>query len=333
MLFSYLAGGQSMFTKKLSKDKLNSSRFSFAISVLATSIVLAFANAAFAVSPTPVGLGSTSNFAVLAGAGITNTGTTTVSGTAGGDMGSHPTPAFTGADDVTTTGTKYVAAEEIVELAKADLVTAYDDAAGRTPVTIIETELGGETLIPGVYASTSGTFGLTGTLTLDGEGDPNAVFIFQMASTLITATDSNIVLINDAQACNVFWQVGSSATCGTDSSFVGHVFALTDIDALTGATFNGQLLARNGSVDLQGNTIVNDLCVTVAATETATPEPAAPAPAAPAPVDTATPEPVTETEAGGKLPRTDNSWILPFIVGVVLIGAGTTYIVVRRRST
>jgi LPXTG-motif cell wall-anchored protein len=321
-----------MFNNKIKNRKATSRNFKIGISVLATSIVLAFANAAFAVSPEPVGLGSTSNFAVLAGTGITSTGATTVSGTAGGDMGSHPTPAFTGADDVTTTGTKYVAAEEIVELAKADLVTAYDDAAGRTPVTIIETELGGETLIPDVYASTSGTFGLTGTLTLDGEGDPNAVFIFQMSTTLITATNSNIVLINDAQACNVFWQVGSSATFGTTSSFAGHVFALTDIDALTGATFNGQLLARNGAVHLQGNTIVNDLCITPV-TETATPTPAAPAPAAPAPVDTATPEPVTETEDGGKLPRTDNSWILPFIVGVVLLGTGTTYMVARRRRT
>jgi LPXTG-motif cell wall-anchored protein len=339
-----------------------------AILALSASLVYAFASADTAASPAPVDLGSASSFAVLAGSGITNTGTTNISGTAGGDMGSHPTQAFTEseANPVITTGTKYKEAEEIVAVAKSALEAAYLDAAGRSPETTIATELGGATLTPAVYSTAAGTMGLTGILTLDGEGDPDAVFIFKMASTLITASASKIVFINEAQACNVFWQVGSSATFATNSIFAGHVLALTSITANTGATFEGQLLARNGAVTLDSNTIVNDLCVeTVTETATSSPAPdpapettttsptsttspetatASPAPApateaeavgpVPAPKNTEEAKalaPVTETETGGTLPRTDNSWILTFIVGIALLALGSSYLVLRRR--
>lgn len=136
-------------------------------------------------------------------------------------------------------------------------MTAWDDAAGGTPVTIIATELGGTTLTPGVYASESGTFQITGTLTLDAQGDPDGVFIFQTESSLITASESSVELINSARFCRVFRQVGSSATLGAYSQFVGHIFALTSIAAETGATVQGQLLARNGAVTLDNNTITN----------------------------------------------------------------------------
>jgi len=115
-------------------------------------------------------------------------------------------------------------------------------------------------LTPGVYNSISGTFQITGTLTLDAQGDPSAVFIFQTASTLVTASSSSVSLINSALPCKVFWKVGSSATLGTDSQFVGHLFALTSITANTGAVIRGQLLARNGSVTLDHNTITNNVC-------------------------------------------------------------------------
>jgi hypothetical protein len=344
-----------MFNKNIQNSKSNLSKLNFTISVLATLIVLAFASAAFAVSPKPVDLGRTSNFAVLAGSGITNTGATSVSGTAGGDMGSSPTTTFVETGPVTTSGTKYIAESAVVDKAKEDLVSAYDDAKGRNFDATISADLGGKALTPGVYKSDT-SMGLTGTLTLDAKGDPNAVFIFQIGSTLTTASASKIVLLNGTQACNVFWQVGSSATFGTKSSFVGHVFALTSITATTGASFNGQLLAQNGAVTLDTNIIVNDLCVAApvetatpkpeaspvetatpkpeaSPVETATPTPTAPVPAASALVETATPEPIMATEVGGKLPRTDNSWFLPFIAGVVLVGAGTTYMVVRRRRT
>src|SRR5660397_198798 len=148
--------------------------------------------------------------------------------------------------------------------------TTINGAAGRTPVRRIPTELGGSTLLPGVYDSASGTFQITGTLTLDAQGDPNAVFIFKSASTLITASNSNISLLNGARFCRVFWQVGSSATLGVNSHFVGHIFALTSITANPGATVQGQLLARNGAVTLDTNTITNGLCPTIATTTTTT---------------------------------------------------------------
>ena len=120
------------------------------------------------------------------------------------------------------------------------------------------TELGGRTLTPGAYNSP--TLGLTGALTLNAQGNPNAVFIFQAASTLITAPNSSVNLINGAQACNVYWQVGSSATLGTGTRFVGNVLALTSIAAQTGATVQGRLLARNGSVTLDTNTVTRSRC-------------------------------------------------------------------------
>lgn len=243
-----------------------------------------------------VGMGSSKSFAVLAGSGITNTGTTTLGGSAGANIGSSPTGTFTGDTTVITSGTKYLAADAVTALAQTDLVTAYNDAAGRTSATAISADLGGQTLKQGVYNSAS-SIGLTGTLTLDGENDPAAVFIFQAGSTLTTASASRVNLINGAQPCNVFWQVGSSATFGTNSDFTGQVIALTSITATTGAVFKGQLLARNGAVTLDTNTITNDACAAVVTptpteTATATPTPTETATATPTPTETSTP---TET--------------------------------------
>ena len=248
---------------------------------------------------------------MLAGSAITNTGPTTVSGTAGGDMGSSPTASFTGAADVTTTGTKYVAAATAVDDAKADLVLAYDDAAGRIPVNTVSADLGGQALLPGVYNSAS-SLGLTGTLTLDAEDDPDAVFIFQAGSTLTTASASSVVLIRGAQPCKVFWHVGSSATFGTTTDFVGHVFALTSITANNRATFDGQLLARNGAVTLDENTIVNDLCAEA----------------------TPTPTPTDTTDTGGELPDTDTTdWLLPLAGGLALVAVGAGVLFARRKRS
>jgi uncharacterized repeat protein (TIGR01451 family) len=212
-----------------------------------------------AVAAPTVNLGTTSSFAVLAGSTITNTGPTTINGSAGGDVGLYPGTSFAGQAQVTLSGSVHLA-DSMASVAKDDLVTAYNDAAGRTPVTTIPTELGGTTLTPGVYDSESGTFQITGPLTLDAQGDPEAVFVFKTGSTLITAANSSVSLINNARPCRVFWQVGSSATLGTDSHFVGHIFALTSITANTGATIQGQLLARNGAVTLNRNIITNAIC-------------------------------------------------------------------------
>lgn len=218
-----------------------------------------------------VNLGTTSNFAVLAGTDITNTGTTTINGSVGGnvggDVGLFPGTSFTGQANVKMSGTLHLT-DAVASKAQEDLVTAYDDAAGRIPVDIIPTELGGTTLLPGVYASNSGTFEITGTLTLDAKGDPDAVFIFKTTSTLITASGSNVNLINSARFCRTFWKVGSSATLGTNSNFVGHIFALTSIQAENGAVVQGQLLARNGKVTLNNNTITNGICAATPALAT-----------------------------------------------------------------
>ena len=283
------------------------------ISMVATSVP---ANA-----ESPVLLGTTSNFAVLAGSGISDIGPTTVSGTAGADLGSSPTGTFVNDVQVTTTGTKYTAVDPIVTTAKTDLVTAYNDAAARTSTETISADLGGRTLVSGVYSSES-SMGLTNNLTLDGANDPNSVWIFQVGSTLTTANSSTITLINDAQPCNVFWQVGSSATFGTASTFVGHVFALTSITATTGATFNGQLLARNGAVTLDTNTITNNVC---AAAPTASPS------ASPTTSSSPSPSPVVTTVSGGPLPHTETSWQTKFYAGLGLFVIGLTVGVVRRR--
>ena len=119
-------------------------------------------------------------------------------------------------------------------------------------------ELGGRTIQPGVYQG--GTIELTGTVTLDGGGDPNAIFVFKAASTLVTASASRVVLTNGARACNVFWQVGSSATLGTTTQFVGTVIAHASITATTGASVDGRLFARNGAVTLDSNTITIPTC-------------------------------------------------------------------------
>jgi hypothetical protein len=203
----------------------------------------------------PVGLGTAESFAVLAGAGITNTGPTTITG----DVGSFETTDQSGFGSVTLTGdsTNHFG-DAVTQGAKDDLTTAYNDAAGRTPSTPHAVELGGDRLLPGVYSS--GTFGLTGTLTLDAQGNPDALFIFQTGSTLITAPDSEVLVVNGANPCNVFWKVGSSATFDTGTKFVGNVLAAESISALTGATFRGRLLARIGAVTMDTNVINNDVC-------------------------------------------------------------------------
>ena len=151
------------------------------------------------------------------------------------------------------------AADAVALQAQSDLTTAYNDAAGRTPPALVSADLGGLTLTAGVYRA-PGALGLTGALTLDAQGDPNSVFIFQAASTLITASASRVNLINGAQPCNVYWQVGSSATFGTTSAFVGNVMALTSVSLNNGVTLQGRALARNGSVTLINDTITAAHC-------------------------------------------------------------------------
>ena len=204
----------------------------------------------------PVGLGTAASFAVLAGTTVTNTGPSVISG----DVGVSPGAAVVGFPPGLVNNGTIHAADAVAAQAQADVTTAYNDAAGRSTTATVTADLAGQTLVSGVY--TGATLGLTGTVTLDAQGNPNAVFIFQAASTLITASSSVVALTNGADACNVYWQVGSSATLGTNSTFVGTVLALTSVTATTSATINGRLLARNGEVTLDSNVITNSACGT-----------------------------------------------------------------------
>ncbi|HEY5560325.1 MAG TPA: ice-binding family protein [Clostridiaceae bacterium] len=245
---------------------LNKMQFTSLFVTLLLMIMVVKPTMVMAAQPT-VNLRTTSTYAVLAGTAITNTGTTTINGSAGGDItgnvggdvGLYPGTVFTGRASTTISGAVHLA-DNVAIKAKDDLVSAYDDAAGRKPVTRIPSELGETTLKPGVYDSADGTFKITGKLTLDAENDPNGVFVFKTNSTLITASNSSVSLLNKARFCRTFWKVGSSATLGTNSHFVGHIFALDSITANTGATVQGQLLARNGSVTLDNNVITNGFC-------------------------------------------------------------------------
>ena len=158
--------------------------------------------------------------------------------------------------------------------AQADLAIAYNNAVARTTTDIVSGDLGGTTKTTGVYNSVSGTFGIAGTLTLDAEGDPNAVFIFKTVSTLITAADSTVNLINGAQSCNVFWQVGSSATLGANSTLRGNILAFTSITVGAGLEVDGRTMAINGAVTLDTDTITRSTCaepgeLSISAPETA----------------------------------------------------------------
>jgi hypothetical protein len=223
---------------------------------LALGLALIAAMAALVVAPSsasaaqlPVNLGSAGNFAVLAATTVTSTGLSQITG----DLGVSPGTAVTGFPPGTITGAQHDG-DLTALLARLALKNAYNDAAGRTPATSVSGDLGGQTLTPGVYNSAS-SLGLTGTLTLDAQGDPSAVFIFQMGSTLITAAASQVVLTGGAQAANVFWQVGSSATLGTNSALAGNILAQTSITGTTGAAVNGRALAIDGAVTLDTNTV------------------------------------------------------------------------------
>ena len=202
---------------------------------------------AMAVAPP---LGSAGSFGVVASSTVTNTGPTIVNG----DLGVSPGNAVTGFPPGIVTGTIQLGNASSLAAQNA-VTTAYNQLAGQPcDVNLTGTDLGGLTLTPGVYCfSTSAQ--LTGTLTLNGLGNPGAVWVFQIGSTLTTASNSRVVFINGGQACGVFWQVGSSATLGTTTSFAGNVLALASITLNTGATNSGALFARTGAVTLDSNVV------------------------------------------------------------------------------
>ena len=239
---------RSSFGKELAKV-LRGRPFTAGIAVLVAALLASSARAA------AVPLGTAESFAVLAGSTVTNTGPSVISG----DLGVSPGTAVTGFPPGTVTAGTIHAADSVAAQAESDLAIAYANAAGRSSTATISADLAGRTLTPGVYTSSS-SLGLSGDLTLDAQGDPNAVFVFQAGSTLTVGSASHVLLIGAAQACNVFWQVGSSATLGSSSAFAGNILALTSISLTTDATLSGRALARNGAVTLDTNAITKTTC-------------------------------------------------------------------------
>jgi type VI secretion system secreted protein VgrG len=230
------------------------------VSALLVLVALTAPSRAFSAEVATVGLGTAGSHSVLAGQTVTNTGPSVLQR----DLGVFPGSAVTGFPPGLVLSATH-RGDAVADQAQQDLTTAYNDARGRpTNEDLTGQNLGGKTLIAGVNTFSSSAQ-LTGELTLDGEGDPNAVFIFQIGSTLTTASASSINLVRGAQSCNVFFQVGSSATLGTGTDFVGTILALTSITATTGATINGRLLARNGAVTLDNNVIRTSSCAAATA--------------------------------------------------------------------
>jgi len=251
-----------------------------------------------AAATAPVGLGTAEPFSVLGGQTVTNTGPSIL----GGDLGVSPGTAITGFPPGLVSGSTH-SADAVALQAQSDLTTAYNDAAGRAPTGPIAGDLGGLTLTDGVYNASS-SIGLTGTLTLDGAGDPDSVFIFQVGTALTTASASTVSLINGADACNVYWQIGSSATLGTGSTFVGTILALTSITVTTGTTVEGRALARNGSVTLDTNVFTTADCAaapTTTPTTTTTTTTTATTTTTTGPTSTAAPTTTTTTTVSGSV--------------------------------
>lgn len=237
------------------KSLFSNTLLKFSLGSLAT---LALGAGSLCVQADTITLGTAGNFAVLAGSTVTNTGSTIING---GNVGVSPGTAITGFPPGTVNPPYTThSADAVASQAQSDLGHAYSVAAGLAPTQdLTGTDLGGLILTPGVYFFSSSAQ-LTGKLTLDDQGNSNAQFVFQIGSTLTTASNASVTTINGGSTppCDIFWQVGSSATLGTGTAFEGHILALTSITMKTDATIlDGSALARNGAVTLDTNTITN----------------------------------------------------------------------------
>ncbi|MDQ1396432.1 MAG: hypothetical protein QOG64_1691, partial [Acidimicrobiaceae bacterium] len=259
------------------------------------------ANNAGAATPTTIGLGTAGAASVLAGAGVTNTGSSVLNL----DLDTSPTAAITGFPPGIVNGTKHPA-DGVAQLAQSDLTTAYNAAASAPSTSdVTGVDLSGKTLTAGVYTASS-SMAMNGPLALTLNGTPDSVFIFQAGSTLITGSNSSVLLNGGVQACNVFWQVGSSATLGTNTAFIGNILSQVSITLTTGATVDGRALARTGSVTLDSNVFTTSACtppgsIFVTPTSTTTSTTTAPA-GTTAATPTTTPGTPTTPDASAPVP-------------------------------
>lgn len=228
--------------------------------LIGIAVILAFAAIPIGIAhAAPVNLATAQPFVVLSGAGATNTGSSVLNG----DLGVSPGSSLTGFGEATVNGAVH-ANDGVAAQAQADLTTAYNVAAGQTISPgneLTGQNLGGLTLTPGAYGFSSSAE-LTGQLTLDAQGNPNAQFVFVIGSTLVTESASSVILTNGASPCNVYWKVGSSATFGSGTAFEGNVLALETISMISGVTFLGRALARNGEVTLDNDVLTAPQCST-----------------------------------------------------------------------
>jgi hypothetical protein len=225
---------------------------------VAVAFVFAFAAVPVVAQASAVNLATASPFVVLGGSTVTNTGPSVLNG----DLGLSPGTSLTGFGLPAIVNGATHANDAVAAQAQADLVNAYNVAAGQ-PIppdnNLTGTDLGSRTLTPGAYGfSTSAQ--LTGQLTLNAQGDPNAQFVFVIGSTLTTASASSVTLTNGASPCNVYWKVGSSATLGSGTAFIGNLMALASISLNNASTVVGRLLARNGQVSLINNVLGTGGC-------------------------------------------------------------------------
>jgi hypothetical protein len=268
-----------------------------AMTALLVAVAVSFAGSARAAGPPDILLGEAADFSVLASDGITKTGAITVTGL----VGSAPT-GITGTGVITPSGVERGVADGDVATAKLNLGTAYLQAEGSPTSGTLTGQIGGEILTGGTYTR-SGALDFTGVLTLDGENDPNSVFVIQVSSSLTVAKDASVVLTRGAQACHVFWQIGADTVVQTGAAFKGNILGQNDITAATSATFEGRLLTNTGAVTLDNNTITNPVCAAATPAPTAT----TPAPTA-SPTKKPTPKPTkTSPSRGGGSGNADDS--------------------------
>lgn len=301
-------------TSSQSTRKRTGSRLVVAGLALGALTIAAISGTADAGIVATVPLATAGSYSVLAGTTVTNTGPSVL----GESLGVHPGTAVEGFPPGIVSAPGTVDAGGPTSLtAQNDLTIAYDNAAGRTvEFTQTNPDLVGQTLIPGVYAATAkAPLSLSGQLVLDGQNNSSAVFIFQTDSTLITGSGSSILLINGASECNVFWQVGSSATLGSGSVFVGNILALTSVTVESGVTVRGRALARNGAVTLINDTFVAPSCV---------------------PSSTSTTSPLVPTSLHGdivQIPATGGTTGDTGLVAFAVLAVGVGAVLIARRRT